>query len=165
MEQEKKENIWAGAYEILCRGRVPFAKVEMRGNESHPSVFGTVDFYSTPVGVLVHAHVCGLPCKEKSQNRARAYRFCLYGQKEACASREEFVIPTKDHLLCNVLPTVYEKDGTLWCSVLTGRILPVDLFGKVMSIYESGNSPTSRESVGEVASGMVECACIKKIHA
>lgn len=162
----KQENIWAGAYEILCRGRIPFAKAELHGNEEYPNVRGSVHFYATPVGVLVHAEVVGLPRGGRNTKRAMAYRFCLQECQENGMARDGYITPPKRYLPCNVLPTVYEKDGTLWCSVLTGRILPADLFGKIMSIHEStGCCPALDQSVRRVASGTVECACVKKIHA
>lgn len=117
--------------EILCRGRRPFASAEIVGGEEFPQINGRVDFYLTPLGVLICADINGLPIREESSQRAVAYNFCINGDS---AQKCNHCRNTKAS--CRVMPTVYEKNGSAWCSVLTKKISPSDIMGKTIAVHE-----------------------------
>ena len=47
------------SYSSLLSGRRPFARAELLGSVENPSITGTVDFFATPLGVVVSTQISG----------------------------------------------------------------------------------------------------------
>lgn len=158
-------NEWQGAHEVLCKGRLPFANANLTGEDGFPSVCGSVEFYSTPMGVLICAQVRGLPCDTVQGKKPKAYGICL-GNSTSSERREQafctgHLYLGKHRAPCTAMPTLYEKNGSLWCSVMTGRITPADLAGKMIRVHEStGSCPMIDHSLRQIARGEIRCTGI-----
>lgn len=104
---EKREVGGGGAYE-LCRGRCAFARSHIWGVDS--PIDGTASFYYTPLGMLVYVCVDGLEDG-------------VYSLKLVTESGGECV-----------LPPLYAKNGSAWCSALTGKISACQILGGKMKV-------------------------------
>ena len=148
MTNSKSEPKNESVYAFLYKNRTPFARAALFGeNEGSECVCGSIEFFSTPLGILVHAELCGLPSRKKTG----VYHFCVreIGKSE-CAST------CQRRSLCALMPVAYEKDGKAECTVLTRRILPSDLVGKRISVYERRRGCPKDEALA-IAIGNIEC--------
>jgi len=124
---EKQEAL----YHHLGKGRLPFASAELSGGERHPNVRGRIEFYATPAGTLILAEAQGLPGVSGTGRRSAVYEFYVKGQSESAHTYR-----------CPQLPTLYEKEGRAWGSVVTAKLSVSDLHEKRLVLYQ-------KEDVGE----------------
>lgn len=101
---ETEETVGGGAGE-LCRGRTAFASSHIWGVEA--DIDGTAQFYYTPLGMLVHVSVWGL------EGNGDVYSL-------------EVMTDGGGHC---ALPPLYSKNGSAWCSALTGKISACQILG------------------------------------
>ena len=149
MRTSKNENDSESVYTFLYKDRTPFAKAELIGKDKANEVCGCVEFFTTPLGVLVHAKLCGLPKRRK----AGVYNFCV------CASeRNECIYSNEDdkRSICTVMPVAYEREGCADCSSVTRRISPSDLVCKKIVGYER-RLGCPKDEVCAIASGNIVC--------
>ena len=149
MPNTKNENNNESVYAFLYKNRTPFAKASLLGEAESDGerVCGSIEFFATPLGILVHAELCGLPKRVKTG----VYHFCVReADKAACSGK------CNRRSLCGIMPVAYEKDGRADCTVLTRRISPSDLEGKRIAVYERRRGCPSDEQLA-VAVGNVEC--------
>ena len=136
-------------YAFLYKNRTPFAKATLIGTQkgNNESAYGIVEFFSTPLGILVHAELCALP----KQRKMGVYNFCVRDiEKSECGGN------CNKRSLCRLMPIAYEKDGKADCSILTRRISPSDLIGKRISVYERRRGCPKEASLA-IVSGDIEC--------
>ncbi len=148
METLKNENKSESIYAFLYKERTPFARAKLCGSEKTSSIRGSVEFFTTPLGVLVHAELCGLPKRRKTG----VYNFCVRsGEQTECIRAS---VGDK-RSFCAVMPVAYEKDGCADCSVVTRKIVPSDLVGKRIAVYERRlgcpKDESSAVAVGNIA--------------
>lgn len=161
MNEEQKVQ---GAYGFLCRGRSPFAIARLCGEENDSEVRGEVSFYSTPVGVLIHAHVSGLEEGAETGQTQNTYGLCLCDNiQEPCYARKKDGSGQRGNGyysgICSAMPALYEKSGQAWCSVLTGKISPADLSGRKLTVHmRKHDSGYCGMSMLPIASGEIRCA-------
>ena len=134
----EKESVGAGILYgagTLGKGRSPFAGVDIYGMGANRGVRGRADFYYTPLGMLICVSVKGLA----GENGVYCLSFV------SADERSEEV-----GMKC-VIPPLYERNGYAWCSALTGKVSPSEIFGKrvVMRSLRRGYEKV------EVASGVV----------
>ena len=131
MNKTEHTRSYTGAYASLRNGRRPFAFAELIGGIFSYNTNGRIEFFMTPLGMLVYAKFGGLPksiCREKQA----VYNFCIRGENGYC---EKAGLHTKCSP-CFMMPSVYEKDGYAECGALTRRIRECDLLGKTVILYD-----------------------------
>ncbi|MBQ9112124.1 MAG: hypothetical protein IJY08_00925 [Clostridia bacterium] len=131
LRDEETARMFGGAAE-LGRGRKPFAFARICGDGEGGEIKGQASFYYTPLGMLVCATVKGLG------GGRGVYSLSVSDGKNRNA---------RAALQC-AIPPLYERGGHAWCSALTGKISPDELFGKRITLRELKRG-------GEVATGMI----------
>ena len=149
MRTSKSENNSESVYAFLYKDRTPFARAELVGADKESEACGCVEFFTTPLGVLIHAKLCGLPKRRKTG----IYNFCV----RAC-ERNECIYSTEGdkRSLCTVMPVAYEKEGCADCSSVTRRITPSDLVFKKIVVYER-RLGCPKDEFCAIASGNIAC--------
>ena len=127
-------------HDRLCLGRTPLATAMLKGTVEGAPIEGRVDCYGTPAGVRISVTVGGLP--KGMNNGFSVYRLCV--EKE------------EGHFLCAVIPPLYEKNGTAWCSVITRKLVPSELIGKRLSVRVWRSGCDCREG-RSLAEGVLLC--------
>ena len=149
MRTSKSENNSESIYAFLYKDRTPFAKAELVGTDKSAEVWGCVEFFTTPLGVLIHARLSGLPKRRKTG----VYNFCV----RASAGNECICSSIGDkRSLCTVMPVVYERGGRVDSSSVTRRIAPSDLVSKKIVVYER-RFGCPKDELCAIASGNIAC--------
>lgn len=149
MRRSKIENGSESVYAFLYKDRTPFAKAELIGTDKTEGVSGCVEFFTTPLGVLIHAKLCGLPERRKSG----VYNFCV----RASAGNECIYSSIGDkRSLCTVMPVAYERGGCADSSSVTRRIAPSDLVSKRIVVYER-RLGCPKDELCAIATGNIAC--------
>ena len=125
-------------HDRLCMGRSPLATARLKGASEGSALWGRVDCYGTPAGLRISVTVNGLP--HGSKTGFSIYRLCL--------ERED------GYFLCAVIPPLYERNGSAWCSVITRKLELSDLMGGRLSIRRWNEARGRREGVS-VAEGLL----------
>ena len=122
---EKRETLEGGIGE-LCRGRSAFANSSIWGVDA--DIVGSAQFFYTPLGMLVYVSVGGL--------------------EEGCNVYSVELI-TKGGGRCT-LPPLYSKNGSAWCSALTGKISACQILGGKIEISQSSMGKTVTVATGNI---------------
>lgn len=156
-----------GSYSSLLRGRRPFARAELRGSAEYPTINGTVEFYSTPMGVVVSAEVRDLPYDKDSPCSPQIYGFHIHNAGKCTGTVEEPFSEAGSHFSksncphpshSGDLPPLFGNQGYAWCAFLTGRFSPEDIMGRSVIVHSAPDdlkSDPSGSSGKRIACGVI----------
>lgn len=159
-----------GAYSRLLLGRHPFARAELSGSLAYADIRGTVEFFSTPLGVVVCTEVSGLPYDKDACTASQIYGMhihntgkCTGGEGAPFSDAGEHFdtsgLPHPYH--SGDLPTLFGNNGYAWGAVLTNRFTPEDIIGRAVIIHRDADDMKTQPSG---ASGeRVACGAITRI--
>ena len=122
---EKRDTL-EGGVGVLCRGRSAFANSSVWGVDT--DIDGTAQFYYTPLGMLVYVSIEGL--------------------EEGCSVYSLELI-TNGGGRC-ALPPLYAKNGSAWCSALTGKISACQILGGKIVVSRSFAGKTVTVATGSI---------------
>ena len=159
-----------GAYSKLLSGRAPFARAELSGSVKYPKIRGTVEFFATPMGVVVCTDVSGLPYDEDTPRRSQIYGMHIHNTGKCTGTGEEPFSDAGPHFDMSGgehpyhsgdLPPLFGNDGYAWGSVLTNRFSPEDIMGRAVIIHRDADDMISQPAG---ASGeRIACGIITRI--
>ena len=133
----------SGAYAGLICGRVPFAKADIKGSAEYPAINGIVNFFSTPVGIVVNAEIFNLPYN-KENGRSQIYGFHIHNIGRCTGSGDEPFSDAGSHFdnrgsehpyHSGDLPPLFGNGGYAWSATLTDRFAPEDILGRSIIIH------------------------------
>ena len=121
--------------EALCRGRTPFASAYIYGETANGDINGYAELYYTPLGMLVKVGVSGLEDGVYSLSLGREGQIILF------------------------LPPLYAKNGSAWCTALTGKISASEILGTDINII--GYHEKERT---DIAYGVIQSPLLKRFE-
>jgi len=144
----------------------PGAVANIRGSRKYPSISGTVNFYQTPLGVVVIASVSGLPTgRGPCGNRIFAMHIhtggsCTGNQNDPFAMAGGHYNPNNcpHPYHAGDLPPLFGNKGIAWSAFLTDRFRVRDIIGKTVIIHGSPDdfmSQPSGDSGEKIACGVI----------
>ena len=134
----------AGTYSKLLSGRSPFARAEVAGSSRYPEIKGKVEFFSTPVGVVVCTEISGLPYGKETPPHSQIYGMHIHNMGKCTGADDEPFSDAGSHFdntggehpyHSGDLPSLFGNDGYAWGAVLTNRFLPEDVMGRSVIIH------------------------------
>lgn len=141
----------------------PQAAARLRGSAAAPALSGTVQFCQMPQGVLVTAHVSGLP-----GNNANGF-FALHihqgtscdgvGFPDTLSHYNPSDVAHPDH--AGDLPPLLSSDGEAYLSVLTDRFRLADVIGRTVVIHsgpDDFHSQPAGNAGAKIACGIIQPA-------
>lgn len=141
----------------------PQAAARLSGSPAAPTLSGTVHFFQTPQGVLVTAHVSGLPRNNESGFFALHIHeggSCIGDGFPATQSHyNPSGTPHPDH--AGDLPPLLSNGGEAYLSVLTDRFRLADVVGRTVVIH-SGPDDFHTQPAGN-AGTKIACGVIQAI--
>lgn len=159
-----------GAYAKLLSGRSPFAKAELSGSLKYPDIKGTVEFFSTPMGVVVCTDVFGLPYDKESPRTSQIYGIHIHNTGKCTGSADEpfsdagahFDMTDGEHPYhSGDLPPLFGNNGYAWGAVLTNRFSPEDIMGRSVIIHRDADD--MRTQPAGASGERVACGIITRI--
>ena len=159
-----------GVYSRLLSGRSPFARAELSGSSKYPKAGGMVEFFSTPIGVVVCTEVSGLPYDKDSSCSSQIYGMHIHNTGKCTGGSEDPFSDAGAHFdksgcehpyHSGDLPSLFGNDGYAWGAVLTDRFAPEDIMGRSVIIHRNADDMKTQPSG---ASGeRVACGIIMRI--
>ena len=144
----RSNNSRGGAYIGLIGGRRPFARAEISGSIEYPSIKGGVDFYATPVGIVVCAEVSGLPYEPDKKCASQIYGLHIHNVGRCTGSSDDPFGDAGEHFDksgcahpndSGDLPPLFGNHGYAWCAVLTDRFSSEDVIGRSVIVHLDGD--------------------------
>ena len=144
----RTNNSAKGAYSNLLCGRRPFASAALRGSSEYPEIKGTVDFFSTPAGVVVSAEVWGLPYNPEDRCASQIYGFHIHNAGRCTGSAEEPFADAGSHFdksgcphpaHSGDMPPLFGNKGYAWSAFLTDRLSPEDVMGRSVIVHSDAD--------------------------
>lgn len=126
----------------VLKDRYPSAKAEIVGLPDHPEINGSVDFYATPLGVILSAKIFCLP---ECVGGSCEFGFHIH-EGERCSAH------------AGDLPSLVSNGGYAWLATLTGRFQIEDIKGKTIVIHstaDGGEALSYGGSDGKIACGEI----------
>ena len=159
-----------GAYSKLLSGRSPFASAELWGSSKYQGIKGKVEFFSTPIGVVVCTEISGLPYDRGALCASQIYGMHIHNTGKCTGSAEEPFSDAGAHFdrggcehpyHSGDLPSLFGNDGYAWGAVLTNRFSPEDIIGRSVIIHRDSDDMKTQPSG---ASGeRIACGIITRI--
>ena len=157
--------------QLVCIRQRPTAIAQIRGSNQHPNICGMVRFYQTGRGVLVAAHISGLPEPERPCCHPV---FAIHIHTGACCTGSEndpFAdvgghynpdnCPHPQH--AGDLPPLFGSGGHAFSVFLTGRFCVKDVIGRTVIIHGGPDDFTSQPAGNagpKIACGEIRrCSC------
>lgn len=139
----------------VLKDRYPSAKAEIVGLPDHPEINGSVDFYATPLGVILSAEIFSLPegCEGSCTfgfhihegGRCRAQGDDPFGEAgEIYGSARTGGAGSH----AGDLPSLISNGGYAWLATLTGRFQIEDIKGKTIVIHSISEGARSQSCEG-----------------
>jgi len=156
-----------GAYSNLLCGRRPFAKADIKGSAQYPSIVGTVEFFSTPMGVVVSAEVSGLPYDSEAKCTPQIYGFHIHNAGRCTGTPDEPFSDAGGHFNpedcphpahAGDMPNLFGNRGYAWSAFLTDRLSPEDIMGRAVIIHSEADdmrTDPSGNSGKRIACGVI----------
>lgn len=129
--------------QLVCIRRQPSAIAQVRGSGGYPELRGTVRFYQTGRGVIVEAHISGLP---ESEGDCRRPVFAFHIHTGACCAGNEsdpFAgvgghynpdnCPHPQH--AGDMPPLFGSGGLAFSVFLTDRFRVKDIIGRTVILH------------------------------
>lgn len=157
--------------QIISIRQRPTAIARVRGSWEHPDIHGTVRFYQTDRGVIVAAHISGLP---EPSGPCRHPVFAFHIHTGACCAGNEsdpFAdagghynpanCPHPQH--AGDLPPLFDSGGHAFSVFLTDRFCVKDVIGRTVIIHGGPDDFTSQPAGNagpKIACGEIRrCSC------
>ncbi|HWQ75878.1 MAG TPA: superoxide dismutase family protein [Syntrophomonas sp.] len=146
--------------------RSPNAFADVAGSSAYPSVKGVVYFYQTEAGVLVVAHIEGLPQGAEDCPSA-IFGFHIHESGPCSGTAEEPFANVGSHYNphncrhpahAGDLPPLFGNNGHAFMSVLTNRFTTSEVIGRSVIIHASPDDFTTQPSGNSGA--MIACGQI-----
>ena len=159
-----------GVYSKLLCGRSPFAKAELSGSSEYPNVRGTVELFSTPLGVVVCTEVSGLPYDKDARGTSQIYGMHIHNTGKCTGSADAPFSDAGAHFDMSGLPHPYHSgdlpslfgnNGYAWGAVLTNRFAPEDIMGRAVIIHRDDDDMRAQPSGS--SGERVACGVITRI--
>ena len=136
-----------GAYAKLLSGRYPFAAAKLKGASKYPNIEGSIEFFSTPVGVVVCTEVSGL-VPDNETRASRIYGVYIHNTGKCTGESEGSPSERAEYSYAlGELPSLFANNGYAWGAVLTGRFTPEDIMGRVVVLRGYADADAFGESV------------------
>lgn len=145
----------------------PDAQAVVKGNNTHPNLYGIVLFYQTPLGVLVNAQFQGLP-DISTTNPNHFLGFHIHENGE-CTQNEsaDFSLTGSHYNPDNLphpnhrgdLPPILNCNGFAWQSFLTNRFTVTEVIGRSVIVHSSPDdfmTQPSGNSGSKIACGIIK---------
>lgn len=153
---------------IAILRRDPRAIAYVSGSDAYPSISGTVRFYQTKEGILVYAHVKGLPYST-APCQGRVFGFHIH-EGTACGGNASdpfadvmghFNPHGCDHPYhAGDLPPLFGNNGSALSIFLTNRFTIDDVVGRVIIIHDRPDDFTTQPSGN--SGTKIACGIIRK---
>ena len=142
-----------GVLSSIIRDRSPSAYAQINGSEEYRDINGTVNFYVTPIGVIVSAEVNGLPHGAGSGSQIFGFHIhegfsCMGSENEpfSHAGGHYSKVSAGHPFHSGDLPPLFGNDGYAWYAVLTDRFSIEDIIGRTVIIHADPDDFTSQPS-------------------
>lgn len=144
----RTNNNGAQTYSSLLSGRRPFARAELKGSSEYPAIVGTVDFFATPLGVVVSTQVSGLPYDSEAPCAPQIYGFHIHNAGKCTGTAQEPFSDAGAHYdkrgcthpsHSGDLPPLFGNQGYAWGAVLTDRFFPEDIMGRSVIVHSEAD--------------------------
>ncbi|MBO5845744.1 MAG: superoxide dismutase family protein [Clostridia bacterium] len=154
-------------YSSLLSGRRPFARAELRGSAEYKDIAGTVDFFATPLGIVVSTQVSGLPYDREEPCSPQIYGFHIHNAGRCTGSAESPFEDAGAHFdkrgcahpsHSGDLPPLFGNRGYAWSAVLTDRLSPEDVMGRSVIVHSGADdlaTDPSGDSGRRIACGII----------
>ena len=155
--------------QLVCIRQRPSAIARIRGSNQHPNLCGMVRFYQTDQGVLLAAHISGLP---EPEGPCRHPVFAFHIHTGACCTgngSDSFAdvgghfnpdnCPHPQH--AGDLPPLFGSGGHAFSVFLTDRFCVKDVIGRTVIIHGGPDDFTSQPAGNagpKIACGEI-CCC------
>ena len=145
----------AGVYSRLLGGRRPFARAALSGSALYPQVRGSVEFYATPIGVVVCTEISGLPYEAGMPCSSQIYGMHIHNTGTCTGGVDEPFSDAGAHFdkgMCEHpyhagdLPTLFGNEGYAWSAVLTNRFSPEDIMGRSVIVHRDADDMKTQPS-------------------
>ena len=157
--------------QLVCIRQRPSAIAQIRGSNQYPNICGMVRFYQTGRGVLVAAHISGLP---EPGGPCRRPVFAFHIHTGACCTgngSDPFAdvgshynpdnCPHPQH--AGDLPSLFGSGGHAFSVFLTDRFCVKDVIGRTVIIHGGSDDFTSQPAGNagpKIACGEIRrCSC------
>lgn len=157
-------------YSKLLSGRSPFAKAQLSGSAKYPKINGVVEFFATPMGVVVCTDVSGLPYDQDTPRTLQIYGMHIHNTGKCMGTSDEPFSDAGSHFdmtggehpyHSGDLPSLFGNDGYAWGAVLTNRFSPEDIMGRAVIIHRDADDMITQPAG---ASGeRIACGIITRI--
>ena len=145
----------------------PAATAQIRGNANHPDLFGTVSFYTTPLGgVLVSAEMYGMPASDFYGMHIHEFGNCTPvsgGTAQPFSNAGGHYNPTNmphpEH--AGDLIPLLSNHGYAWTAVYTDRFRLPDIIGRSVIVHGMRDDFTSQPA-GD-SGERIGCGVINKV--
>lgn len=157
--------------QLVCIRQQPTAIARIRGSNQYPNICGMVRFYQTGRGVIVAAHISGLP---EPEGPCRHPVFAFHIHTGACCTgsgSDPFAdvgghfnpdnCPHPQH--AGDLPPLFGSGGHAFSVFLTDRFCVKDIIGRTVIIHGGPDNFTSQPAGNagpKIACGEIRrCSC------
>ncbi len=146
--------------------RRPHAEASIAGSPAYPGIRGTVRFYQTAAGVLVVAHITGLPTSA-DVCRAPVFAMHIHGGGSCTGTAADPFADAMTHYNphdclhpyhAGDLPPLFGVSGTAFSAVLTDRFRVREIVGRCVIVHGSPDDFTTQPAgnAGEkIACGVI----------
>ena len=129
-----------------------------------------VEFFATPMGVVVCTDVSGLPYDKDTPRTLQIYGMHIHNTGKCTSSSEDAFSDAGAHFdksgcehpyHSGDLPSLFGNNGYAWGAVLTGRFSPEDIIGRTVIVHRDADDMKTQPSG---ASGeRIACGIITRI--
>ncbi len=151
--------------QLIC-GRRPFAHAVISGSPKYPDIEGNVEFFSTPMGIVVCSEIYNLPHGDKNKpGSTQVYGFHIHNAGKCTGTDFADAGPHFDKtnsphpMHSGDMPPLFGNNGYAWSSFLTDRITPEDVIGRSVIIHESPDDMSTQpsgNSGARIACGVIQ---------
>lgn len=151
----------------LLRGR-PQAEAHIAGSAEFPDISGTVWFYQTAEGVIVHAEISGLPGGSPTCP-GRVFGFHIHEGSDCGGHGDDPFAHSMAHYdrrgrkhphHAGDLPPLFGNDGAALAAFLTSRFSVEEIVGRTVIIHDGPDDFTSQPSGN--AGVKIACGVIRR---
>ncbi|MBQ9112502.1 MAG: superoxide dismutase family protein [Clostridia bacterium] len=134
--------------------RRPTAQASVRGSDRYPEIYGTVEFYETPFGVMVAAQISGLP-SPVGDCYSPVFGFHIHGGGSCTGNADDPFANAGMHYdprrcphpyHAGDLPPLFGADGYAFSMFLTDRFTVDEIIGKTVIIHSRPDDFTTQPS-------------------
>lgn len=143
----------SGIISSIIRDRSPSAYAKISGSNEHKNLNGTVNFYVTPIGVVVSAEINGLPHGAGSGPQIFGFHIhegysCTGTETDpfSAAGAHFSKVQAKHPFHSGDLPPLFGNNGYAWYAVLTDRFSISDIIGRTVIVHANPDDFSTQPS-------------------